>query len=56
MPSLFQRASSYGKVWLCLALDVRSVVEFLTLRVSPPAHPETVPRRGEVIWDVREHT
>ena len=29
--------------------------KFLTLRVSPPAHPETTPRRVEVIWEVREH-
>ena len=31
--------------------------EFLTLRVSPPAHPEMMPRRIEVmIREVREHT
>ena len=28
--------------------------KFLTLRVSPPAHPETTPRRVEVIKEVRE--
>ena len=26
----------------------------LTLRVSPPAHPETMPRRVEVIREVKE--
>ena len=30
--------------------------EFLTLRVSPPAHPETMPRRVEVIREVGMHT
>ena len=29
-------------------------IEFLTLRVSPPAHPETMSRRVEVIREVRE--
>ena len=29
---------------------------FLTLRVSPPAHPETMPRRIEVIFELRAHT
>eukprot|EP00959_Pyramimonas_sp_CCMP1952_P454226 9469569-Pyramimonas_sp.AAC.1 len=33
-----------------------SVKEFLTLRVSPPAHPVTMPKRMEVIREVREHT
>ena len=31
-------------------------MEFLTLRVSPPAHPETTPRRLEVIREVGMHT
>ena len=33
--------------------------EFLTLRVSPPAHPETTPRRVEVIrkvWEQKKGT
>ena len=28
----------------------------MTLRVSPPAHPETTPRRVEVIIEVGMHT
>ena len=33
-----------------------SIPEFLTLRVSPPAHPETMPRGVELIREVGEHT
>eukprot|EP00959_Pyramimonas_sp_CCMP1952_P154826 3239090-Pyramimonas_sp.AAC.1 len=37
------------------AVDGKHATELLTLRVSPPAHPETVPTRVEVIREVKEH-
>ena len=36
--------------------SVPTTKEFLTLRVSPPAHPETMPRGVELIREVGEHT
>ena len=35
---------------------MRRMRKLLTLRVSPPAHPETMPRRVEVIREVGKHT
>ena len=39
-----------------VAWGAASAVKLLTLRVSPPAHPETTPRRVEVtreVWEQR---
>ena len=41
----------------CVLLCFRSSLTlFLTLRVTPPAHPETMPRRVALIREVGEHT
>ena len=44
-----------------VALEDRTLLDklkqkFLTLRVTPPAHPETMPRRVALIREVGEHT